>query len=126
MVLLDRTPYVVRWTKAQTQESPVNQEMCVESEDSIEVCFDVSIGANVTEEDAARYLYWFGTEPATQGNENERNFPSLLNGKSLPNVMNTRVHSRIQAAYFVEFSKYPFTQMLAKKGDILKAVELKY
>lgn len=122
LVMLDRTPYVVNWTKEITKESPSNQEVCVESEDSIQVCFDVSIGANVTEEDAAKYLYWFGVEPAV-GNDDERNFPSVLQGKSLQNVMNTRVHARIKAAYFTEFAKYDFKTMLAKKGEILKTVE---
>lgn len=123
LVLLDRTPYVVNWTKTSTPESPTNQEVCVESADSIQVCFDVSIGANVLEEDAAKYLYWFGVEPSTDGNADERNFPSVLNGKSLQNVMNTRVHSRIKSAYFTEFAKHPFKEMLAKKSEILKDVE---
>lgn len=122
LILLDRTPYVVRWSKEVTTESPTDQSMCVESQDSIEICFDVSIGANVLEEDAARYLYWFGVEPAT-GNEDERNFPSMLQGKSLQNVMNTRVFARIHSAYFVEFSKYTFLDALAHKGEILKDVE---
>lgn len=123
LVLLDRTPYVVNWTKTQTPESPTNQEVCVESADSIQVCFDVSIGANVLEDDAAKYLYWFGVEPATDGSVDERNFPSVLKGKSLENVMNTRVHSRIKSAYFTEFAKHPFKEMLAKKSDILQDVE---
>jgi hypothetical protein len=122
LIMLDRTPYVVNWTKEANADSPTNQEVCVESEDSIQVCFDVSIGANVTEEDAAKYLYWFGVEPAT-GNDDERNFPSVLRGKSLNNVMNTRVHSRIKSAYFTEFAKYDFKTMLAKKGEILTTVE---
>ena len=122
MVLLDRTPYVVSWTKGATGDSPTNQEMCVESQDSIEICFDTSIGANVTEEDAAKYLYWFGTEPTTETGDAAK-FPSILFGKSLPNVMNTRVFSRIHTAYFNEFSKYPFEETLAKKSEILKTVE---
>jgi hypothetical protein len=120
---LDRTPYVVNWTKTATQESPTNQEICVESADSIQVCFDASIGANVLEEDAAKYLYWFGVEPSTEGNADERNFPSVLHGKSLQNVMNTRVHSRIKSAYFTEFAKHPFKQMLENKSKILQDVE---
>lgn len=123
LVLLDRTPYVVNWTKTTTPESPTNQEICVESADSIPVCFDVSIGANVLEEDAAKYLYWFGVEPSSDGNADERNFPSVLQGKSLQNVMNTRVHSRIKSAYFTEFAKYPFKEMLTKKSQILQDVE---
>lgn len=122
LILLDRTPYVVHWEKEVTKESPTNQEMCVESQDSIQICFDVSIGANVLEEDAAKYLYWFGVEPAT-GSDDERNFPSMLQGKSLQNVMNTRVFARIHAAYFVEFSKFTFLDALAHKGEILKDVE---
>jgi len=123
LVLLDRTPYVVNWTKTNTPESPTNQEVCVESEDSISACFDVSIGANVLEEDAAKYLYWFGVEAATGGTDDERNFPSVLQGKSLNNVMNTRVHARIKSAYFSEFAKFPFKEMLAKKSEILQSVE---
>lgn len=122
MILLDRTPYVVSWTKDATTGSPGNQQMCVESQDSIEICFDTSIGANVTEEDAAKYLYWFGTEPTTEVGDAAK-FPSLLYGKSLSNVMNTRVFARIHTAYFVEFSKYKFEDALAKKGEILTAVE---
>lgn len=122
LVLLDRTPYVVTWTKEKTNDSPANQEMCVETQDSVEICFDTSIGANVLEEDSAKYLYWFGTEPAS-GSEDEKKFPSVLMGKSLPNVMNTRVFSRIHAAYFAEFSKYSFKDMMIKKGEILTTVE---
>lgn len=119
LILLDRTPYVVMWDKAGAQD----QQMCVESQDSIEICFDVSIGANVTEEDAAKYLYWFGTEAVTGGSEDEKNFPSKLNGKSLSTVMDTRVFSRIHAAYFVEFSKYAFVDLLTHKDEILLTVE---
>lgn len=123
LILLDRTPYVVKWSKEATNESPTDQSMCVESQDSIEICFDVSIGANVLEEDAAKYLYWFGVESATEGNADERNFPSMLQGKSLQNVMNTRVFARIHSAYFVEFSKFNFLDALANKGKILSDVE---
>jgi len=123
LVLLDRTPYVVTWTKVKTTGSEGNQEMCVESQDSVELCFDTSIGANVLEEDAAKYLYWFGTEPVNGNSEDERKFPSVLSGKSLQNVMNTRVFSRIHAAYFAEFSKYTFDEMLKQKATILNKVE---
>jgi hypothetical protein len=123
LVLVNRTPYVVTWSKEKTQESPSDQETCVESQDSIRMCFDVSIGANITEEDASKYLYWFGTEPITTGNAEERNFPSVLYGKELPSVLNTRVYARCKAAYFAEFSLYPFREALKHKGEILKKVE---
>jgi hypothetical protein len=124
LVILDRTPYVVSWTSAKTEESPENQETCVESQDSVEICFDTSIGANVTEEDASKYLYWFGTDPVDKSLPvEEQKFPSILYGKSLPNVMNTRVFSRIHAAYFKAFSKYPFTDLMVHKADILNEVE---
>jgi hypothetical protein len=122
LVLLDRTPYVVTWTKDATPGSPSNQEMCIESQDSIEICFNASIGANVTEEDAAKYLYWFGTEPPT-GNDDERKYPSMLSGKSLPEVVNNRVYQRIHSEYSVEFSKYPLSELLTHKADVIKAVE---
>lgn len=123
LVLLDRTPYVVTWTKDPTPDSAGNQEMCVESQDSIEICFNTSIGANVLEEDAAKYLYWFGTEPVSEGTADERKFPSVLYGKHLETVMNTRVFSRIHSAYFAEFSKYRFTDLLTHKSEVLQTVE---
>lgn len=123
LVLVNRTPYVVTWSKDVTKESPTNQETCVESQDSIRMCFDVSIGANITEEDAAKYLYWFGTEPSLNGSPDERNYPSVLYGKELSTVLNTRVYARCKAAYFAEFSQYPFREALKHKGEILKKVE---
>ena len=62
VVLVDRTPLARQWTKSdETGTSSANQALCAESNESIEVCMQISMSASVREADASKYLYNFPT-----------------------------------------------------------------
>ncbi len=89
VIIVDRTPYNREWvTAASRGTSNKNEGMPCQSSEGLDVTAGVSIGVSVREEDAARYLYYFGTIPPT-GNASDPAivFTSVYNARSVADVM---------------------------------------
>jgi hypothetical protein len=61
LIQIDRTPVTREWTSnAVTGTSPKNQSFHVETNESIDFGIGANITANITEKDAAKFLYHYG------------------------------------------------------------------
>ena len=68
--------------------------------------FESRIAAMIREEDAAKYLYWFGTQTvAVNSQDPAQNFASVSYGKSLREVCDTVVRGYVQSALSNEFMR---------------------
>lgn len=124
LILVDRTPYMREWVDSSNRgTSSQAQGFHFQSKDGIDIGTGISIAAMIKEEDAAKYLYWFGTNntkfnPADPAS----NFASVAYGKSLQEVCDTVVRGYVQAELSSAFMRYGFMDANAKAGEIMDAV----
>jgi hypothetical protein len=123
LIVVDRTPVSREWTTSTSRgTSSADQGFRFETADSIGLSTSVVISAFVKEEDAAKFLYWFGTKPAAQDTDEAR-FASVLYGRSLAEVVDGNVHRTVQAALAREFGKRTTDDAIHQKAEIMAAVE---
>jgi hypothetical protein len=108
LVKVNRSPITRTWTTAQnTSAGSVtarsDQAIWIESGDSVGFSMGFACTAFISEEDAARFLYWY---------------PS----GSLADVMDREMRGRIQQVAAEVSAKYPLDQLRAKKQEIADAV----
>jgi hypothetical protein len=71
LFVVDRAPYYHAWTsKSTTGTSTANEGFPFESADSMNIETDVVASAFVSEEDAAKFFYWFGQKPTAEYDPN--------------------------------------------------------
>jgi SPFH domain / Band 7 family len=122
--ILDRAPYTRDWNNAVDKgTSPKKEGFVFESADSFRIETAVTISALVKEEDAAKFFYWFGSQIVAANNAPEAVFASTARGRSLADVMDTVVHSRVQALLAREFGKRKLIDAMQNKAAIMDAVE---
>lgn len=118
LIVVDRTSYYREWVAASNRgTSSRNEGFEFESEESINIGTGVAIGASVTEENAAKFLYNFGTK---SGGEQ---FSSVEYAFGLNEVMDNVIRGRVQASLAREFGKRPLIRAIKEKADIMAAVE---
>ncbi len=104
LVIVDRTLVTREWTKsAATGTSPSDQAFGVESSESIDFKIGASCTAIILEEDAATYLYYYGSKPLTE-------------------VMDQDVRGFIQQQLFNEFGSRTLSQGQTDKKLIFQTV----
>lgn len=140
LIIVDRTPFYSEWaTDPKKGTSANNQGFSCESAESINVSFDILASADVEEENAAKFLYWFGVDPlgsvqvrdntgkvtgtATDPNDPNIMFASVIFGKSLKEVMDQQVRGYVHAAICNEMGILPLMTIFGSKAKIIKAVE---
>jgi hypothetical protein len=110
LIVVDRTPYQREWTNsADTGTTTKKEGVCFQSKEGINGCTGISIAATVDEENAATFLYHFGTEK--------------VRGRSLAEVMDTVVRGKIVAEMNHEFTSRSFVDGMNQASDIILAVE---
>lgn len=123
LILVDRTPVSREWTaSAKKGTSNTDQGFRFETADSIGLSTSIVISAFVKEEDAAKFLYWFGSKPPAQDTDENR-FASVLYGRSLSDIVDGNVHRTVQAVLAQEFGRRSTDDALHQKADIMSAVE---
>jgi hypothetical protein len=125
LVIVDRSPVSREWTTSANRGTSANdQGFRFETADSIGLSTSIVISAFVKEEDAAKFLYWFGTKTDPHMNDSdEARFASVLYGKSLAEVVDSNVHRTVQTVLASEFGKRTTDQALHDKAEIIAAVE---
>lgn len=125
LIIVDRSPVSREWTTSANRGTSNNdQGFRFETADSIGLSTSIVISAFVKEEDAAKFLYWFGTKVDPRANDSdEARFASVLYGKSLAEVVDSNVHRTVQTVLASEFGKRTTDQALAQKAEIIAAVE---
>jgi hypothetical protein len=87
VIKVDRSPVTREWTKASnTGTSSVNQQINVESSNSIGFTVGITCTASIPEEDASRFLYWYS-------------------GKTLDKAVDDNVRSYVQDILTREFGQ---------------------
>jgi energy-coupling factor transporter transmembrane protein EcfT len=124
LYLVDRTPYTREWVNASDRGTSTKKEgFHFESADSINLRTGVIISASVSEEDAAKFFYWFGTAAIQNSQKPEDVFASVKYGKSLADVMDTVVRAKVQQVLAKEFAKRTFVKGIGDKAAIMDLVE---
>ena len=124
LFLLDRTPFTREWTKSAAKGTSVkNEGFRFESADSLSIETAITVSALVTEEDAAKFFYWFGTANTQPSTDPQVVFNSISYGRSLANVMDDVVRSRVQTVLAKEFGKRKLIVGISEKAAIIDIVE---
>lgn len=124
LYLVDRTPYTKEWVDATDRGTSVKKEgMRFESADSVDMTTGVNISASVSEEDAAKFFYNFGTNGVSTGQKPEDVFASVKYGKSLGEVMDVTVRAKVHQILALEFAKRKFMVAIGDKAAIITEVE---
>jgi SPFH domain / Band 7 family len=125
LTIVDRTPYYREWVAAKDRGTAARDESFrFESADSVNISTGIVISASVKEEDAAKFLYWFGTR-ADKGDMSDPHvvFASVVYGRSLSEVMDTVVRGKVQAVLAREFGRRGTDDDIHQKAQIIAAVE---
>ena len=109
LVKVNRSPVTRTWTTPQNTtagsvSARTDQAIWIESGDSVGFSMGFACTAFISEEDAARFLYWY---------------PS----GSLADVMDHEVRGRIQQVAAEVATKYPLDQLRTRKQEIADAVK---
>jgi hypothetical protein len=124
VIIVDRTPYNREWvTAANRGTSNRNEGMPCQSSEGLNVTAGISIGVSVREEDAARYLYYFGTIPPT-GNPTDPAivFTSVYNARSVADVMDKVGRGEVLSLVCQEISGRTLNADNKEAGAIMKNV----
>ena len=99
LIIVDRTPVSREWVKQPHRGTDKSdQSFPCQSSEGLDITVGIAIGASVYEENAAKFLFRFGVNPPN-GDRNDPNviFTSVYYGKSLAQVMDGPVRSRVQS-----------------------------
>lgn len=105
VIIVDRAPVTREWTKEpETGTSQTQQQITVESSNSIGFSTGVTITASVPEEDASKFLYWYS-------------------GKSIAEVMDNNVRSFVADFLTGEFGKRELTACQKERSTVFDAMK---
>jgi hypothetical protein len=125
MYLLDRSPVSREWVKDNHRGTSAKDESfpCQTSE-GLDYRVGVAISSFVTEENAAKFLYWFGVNPP-QGDRKDPQviFTSVYYGRSLAQIMDSVVRSKVQALVCNEVVKRTMDVANAEMSAMMTAIE---
>ena len=127
VTLVNRTPFNHEWvTDTERGSSNRNEGMPCQSNEGLNITVGISIGTSVREEDAAKYLYYFGTLPP-KGDLADPNvvFTSVYYARSVKDVMDTIGHGEVLALVCAEINKLSLVDDNKASGKIMEAVQAK-
>jgi hypothetical protein len=129
LIIVDRTPYNREWTASRNRGTSVRDESFpCQSQEGLNVTAEIAIATSVTEEDAAKFLYWFGVRPPV-GNRTDPQviFASVYGGRSLAEVMDGVGRGKVQSLVCHEIGARSFdkvnTDINAMMDSITKEAE---
>jgi hypothetical protein len=127
LIIVDRTPFNREWTKSVAKGTAAKDEgFEVQSKEGINITAGVSIAAAVFEEDSPKFLYRYGVKPpAGDRKQPEVIFTSVYYGRSLAEVMDSVIRSKVQALLGSEFTKRTFDQCNQEADAIMTSIEAK-
>jgi hypothetical protein len=127
LIIVDRTPYNREWVAAHDRgTSARNEAFPCQSQEGINVTTEVAIATSVTEENAAKFLYWFGTMPPLGDRANPAViFTSVYYGRNLAEVMDSVGRGKVQALVCHEIGARCFENVNKEINGIMDAVEKK-
>jgi hypothetical protein len=127
LIIVDRTPYNREWVSSSNRgTSAKNESFPCQSAEGLDVTVGISISAFVTEENAAKFLYWFGVNPP-QGDRSQPEviFTSVFYGRSLQQVMDSVGRGKVQALVCGEIAARPLDKVNAEATKIMDVIQQK-
>jgi hypothetical protein len=118
LIIVDRSPYSREWVASRNRGTSARDESIpCQSKEGVNITVGVSIGASVSEDNAARYLYHFGVLPPTDaaGRLLDRSAPqtiftSVYYSRRLSDVMDDVGRKRVQTLICNEIASRTFDQ----------------
>lgn len=125
LILVDRTPYMREWMDATDKgTSAKKQGFEMQSQEGINIDTGITIASMVKEEDAALFLYTFGTNnDVIDPNDPGSTFQSVSRGKSLAEIMDTVVRGYVESDLEKEFMKHDFAYDNEHASEIIDTVQ---
>lgn len=127
LIVVDRTPVSREWVKQPHRGTDKSdQSFPCQSSEGLDITVGVAIGASVYEESAAKFLFRFGVNPPT-GDRNDPNvvFTSVYRGKSLAEVMDGPVRSRVQSLVCDEMTARSLDDNNRQAAKIMESIQKK-
>jgi hypothetical protein len=125
LIIVDRTPYNREWVASiHRGTSAKDESFPCQSAEGLDVTVGISISAFVTEQDAAKFLYWFGVNPP-QGDRSKPEviFTSVFSGRSLAQVMDGVGRGKVQALVCNEIAARPLDRVNSDATTIMLAIQ---
>lgn len=131
LIIVDRSPYSREWVAARDRgTSARNESIPCQSKEGLNITVGVSIGATVTEQNAAKYLYHFGVLPPMDaaGRMLDRTSPqtiftSVYYSRRLSEVMDDVGRKRVQTLICNEIAGRSFDEANAQAVKIMENVK---
>lgn len=125
LIIVDRTPYNREWVKASHRGTSTKDECFpCQSSEGLNITVEISIATSVLEENAARYLYFFGVKPpAGDRTRPDVIFTSVFYGRTLTEIMDTVGRGKVQALVCNEFTTRTLDRANAEASKIMEAIE---
>jgi hypothetical protein len=127
LIIVDRTPVSREWVKQPHRGTDkTDQSFPCQSSEGLDITVGIAIGASVFEENAAKFLFRFGVNPPT-GDRNDPTviFTSVYYGKSLAQVMDGPVRSRVQSLVCDEMTSRTLDDNNKKASTIMADIQKK-
>lgn len=127
LIVVDRTPVSREWVKQPHRGTDkTDQSFPCQSSEGLDITVGIAIGASVYEENAAKFLFRFGVNPPS-GDRNDPNiiFTSVYQGKSLSQVMDGPVRSRVQSLVCDEMTSRTLDDNNKQAAKIMEDIQKK-
>jgi hypothetical protein len=127
VTLVNRTPFNHEWvTDVNRGSNPRNEGMPCQSNEGLNVTVGISIGTSVREEDAAKYLYYFGTlSPKGDPADPNVTFTSVYYARSVKDVMDSIGHGEVLSLVCAEINALTLVDDNKAAGKIMISVQAK-
>jgi len=127
LIIVDRTPFSREWVDAADRGTSRRREgFPCQSREGINIAVGVSIGASVTEANAAKYLYRFGVVPPVGDRTDPRIiFNSVYYSRKLAEVMDDVGRKKVQTLVCDEITARSFDKANEEAVQVMTAVKQK-
>lgn len=125
LIIVDRTPVSREWVKSPHRGTDkTDQSFPCQSSEGLDITVGVAIGASVFEENAAKFLFRFGVNPPA-GDRTDPNviFTSVYQGKSLAQVMDGPVRSRVQSLVCDQMTSHTLDENNKQAAQIMSTIQ---
>ena len=124
LIIVDRTPFSREWVAGNRGTSARDESFPCQSKEGLDISVGVSIGASVTEANAARYLYRFGVlAPPGDRGDPKTIFTSVYYSRKLENAMDDVGRKKVQTLVCSEITSRTFDKANEEANVIMESVK---
>ena len=124
LIIVERTPYSREWVDAQDRGTAHSKQgFPCQSKEGLNITVGIAIGTSISEDNAPKFLYRFGINPPP-GNRTDPVvlFTSVLQSRSLVQVMDTVGRNKVQALVCNEIGSRTFIEANLQATQIMESV----